>query len=213
MFSLISGIPFNAINNEEFDQMLEAAGRYGPGAKKPYQHELREKLLHEEVSDTKEMLKLQENEWAKNGCSIMTDPWTDQKRRNIMNMCVNCSIGTSFLESKEASSESHTGELIFQYVNSCIEKVGAQNVVQMVTDNASNNMAAKDMLYVLKPNIFWSSCATHTINLMLEGMGKMKKFTSIVDQTNALTIFIYAHHKTLFLMRNFTKKRDTLGRV
>jgi hypothetical protein len=34
-----------------------------------------------------------------------------------MNLCVNCSIGTSFLESKEASSESHTGELIFQYIN------------------------------------------------------------------------------------------------
>ena len=110
MFSLISGIPFNAINNEEFDQMLEAAGRYGPGAKKPYQ---REKLLYEEVSDTKEKLKLQENEWAKNGYSIMTDVWTNQKRRSIMNLCVNCSIGTSFLESKEASSESHTGELIF----------------------------------------------------------------------------------------------------
>ncbi|XP_039827287.1 uncharacterized protein LOC120689001 [Panicum virgatum] len=201
------GIPFNAINNEEFDQMLEAAGRYGPGAKKPYQ---REKLLHEEVSDTKEMLKLQENEWAKNGCSIMTDAWTDQKRWSIMNMCVNCSIGTSFLESKEASSESHTGELIFQYVNSCIEKVGAQNVVQVVTNNASNNMAAKDMLYVLKPNIFWSSCATHTINLMLEDMGKMKKFTSIVDQAKALTIFNYAHHKTLSLMRKFTKKRDII---
>ena len=110
MFSLISGIPFNAINNEEFDQMLEADGHFGPGAKKPYQ---REKLLYEEVSDTKEMLKLQENEWAKNGYSIMTDEWTNQKRRSIMNLCVNCSIGTSFLESKEASSESHTGELIF----------------------------------------------------------------------------------------------------
>jgi hypothetical protein len=36
--------------------VLEAAGRFGPGAKKPYQHELREKLLHEEVDDTKKMV-------------------------------------------------------------------------------------------------------------------------------------------------------------
>jgi hypothetical protein len=35
--------------------VLEAAGRFGPGAKKPYQHELREKLLHEEVEDTKKI--------------------------------------------------------------------------------------------------------------------------------------------------------------
>ncbi|KAF0892603.1 hypothetical protein E2562_017322 [Oryza meyeriana var. granulata] len=53
----VRGLPFNSINCEEFDQMLEAAGRFGPGAKKPYQHELREKLLHEQVEDTKKMLK------------------------------------------------------------------------------------------------------------------------------------------------------------
>ena len=123
--------------------MLEAARRFGPGGQKPNQRELREKLLYEEVEDTKKLLKLQEQEWAKNGCSIMTDAWTDQKRRSIMNMCVNCSIGTTFLESKEASAESHTGEFIFQYVDSCIEKIGAEKVVQVVTDNASDNMAAK----------------------------------------------------------------------
>ncbi|KAF0935075.1 hypothetical protein E2562_030008 [Oryza meyeriana var. granulata] len=54
------GLPFNSINCEEFDQMLEVAGRFGPGAKKPYQHELREKLLHEQVEDTKKMLKAKE---------------------------------------------------------------------------------------------------------------------------------------------------------
>lgn len=124
--------------------MLEAAGRFGPGGKKPNQHELRETLLYEEVEDTKKLLKVQEEDWAKNGCTIMTDAWTDRKRRSIMNLCLNCSIGTSFLESREASDESHTGQLIFEYVDSCIEKVGAHNVVQVVTDNASNNMAAKD---------------------------------------------------------------------
>ena len=127
-----------------------------------------------------------------------------------MNLCVNCSIGISFLEAKEASSESHTDELIFQYINSCIVKVGAENVVQVVTDNASNNMAAKSLLYVERPNIFWSLCATHTINLMLEGIGKMKKFKSIIDRAKALTIFIYTHHKTLSLMRKYTKKRDII---
>ncbi|CAA0838838.1 hAT transposon superfamily protein, partial [Striga hermonthica] len=196
------------VRSKFFDQMIEAAGRFGSSAKKPYQHELREKLLQEEVQDTKEMLKAHEKEWHKNGCSIMTDAWTDQKRRSIMNMCVNCSIGTSFLESKEVSTESHTGELIFQYVNSCIDKVGAENIVQVVTDNASNNMAAKDLMSVERPKIFWTSCATHTINLMLEGMGKIKKFKTTIAQANSLTIFIYAHHRTLALMRKFTKKRE-----
>jgi hypothetical protein len=200
------------INCDEFDQVLEAAGRFGPGAKKPYQHELREKLLHEEVEDTKKMVADHAQEWKRTGCSIMTDAWTDQKRRSIMNLCVNSCIGTSFVESREVSAESHTGEFIFEFVDSFIEKLGAraEHVVQVVTDNASNNMAAKDLLYIKRPHIFWSSCANHTINLMLEGIGKMKKFKTILDSAKDLTIFIYAHHNTLSLMRKFTKKRDII---
>jgi hypothetical protein len=110
--------------------------------------------LREEVDNTKEMLKDHEKEWIKTGCSVMTDAWTDQERRSIMNLCVNCSIGTSFVESKEVSDESHTGELIYQYVDGFIEKIGPQNVVQVVTDNASNNMVANEKLYASRPNIF-----------------------------------------------------------
>jgi len=45
---------------------------------------------------------------------------------------------------------------------------------------------------------------------MLEGIGKLKRFKTIIDQAKALTIFIYANHKTLALMRKFTKKRDII---
>jgi len=44
--------------------------------------------------------------------SIMTDAWTDRKRRNIMNLCVNSNMGIAFL-SRESSDEAHTSELIF----------------------------------------------------------------------------------------------------
>ncbi|KAF7140245.1 hypothetical protein RHSIM_Rhsim06G0070600 [Rhododendron simsii] len=95
--------------------------------------------------------------------------WTDRKRRSIMNLCVNYKQGTCFLSSKEDSETSHTGVYIFEYVDKFIEDIGPQNVVQVVTDNASNNMAAADLLKIKRPNIFWTSCGIHTINLMLEG--------------------------------------------
>ena len=58
------------------------------------------------------------------------------------------------------------------------------------------------------PNILWPSCATHIINLMLESIGKLQKYKKFIDVAKTLTIFIYAYHKTLSLMRSFTKKRD-----
>ncbi|TXG67650.1 hypothetical protein EZV62_008925 [Acer yangbiense] len=165
-----AGVPFNAIQNHSFTAMMEAAGLFGPGYKQPSRYQLSGPLLKEEFDSTKDALKKQEQEWKLTGCSIMTDAWTDRKRRSIMNLCVNCKEGTTFLSSKESSNEAHTGEHIFDYVLKCIEQVGPQNVVQVVTDNAANNMAAAKMLREKMPTIFWSSCATHTINLMLEAL-------------------------------------------
>ena len=56
--------------------------------------------------------------------------------------------------------------------------------------------------------MFWTSCATHTLNLMLEGIGKTPRFKGVIEKAKAFTIFIYSHHKTLGLMRKFTNRRD-----
>ncbi|XP_047321201.1 uncharacterized protein LOC124925276 [Impatiens glandulifera] len=97
-----------------------------------------------------------------------------------MNLCVNCKSGTSFLGSIEESMEAHTGIYIFEYVEKYINEIGPQHVVQVVTDNATNNMAATELL----------------------------KFSGVLEKAKALTIFIYAHHRTLAIMRKYTKKKD-----
>ncbi|KAJ0242651.1 hypothetical protein HA466_0205970 [Hirschfeldia incana] len=109
-----------------------------------------------------------------------------------------------FLSSKECSDESHTGEFIHQYVKECIEDVGIENVVQVVTDNALNNMAVARILKDKMPNIFWTSCAAHTVNLMLESIAKLQSFKTIIQRAKGFTITVYAHHKTLAMMRKFT---------
>jgi hypothetical protein len=108
------------------------------------------------------------------------------------------------------SDVSHTSEVIFELVDKAIEELGSSSVVQVVTDNASNNMGAKALLHDKRPNIFWSSCATHTINLMLQGIGSLPRFKKIIDQAKAFTIFVYGHHRTLACMRSFTLKRDII---
>ncbi|PWZ25396.1 hypothetical protein Zm00014a_012446 [Zea mays] len=104
------GIPFNACDNDEFKQMCEAIGQFGPGLTPPTQDAFRGSLLEEEYERTKCLLQEREAEKMKNGCSIMTDAWSDRKRRSIMNICTNCADGTSFISSKEMSDVSHTSE-------------------------------------------------------------------------------------------------------
>uniref|UniRef100_A0A1J3FQ98 DUF659 domain-containing protein n=1 Tax=Noccaea caerulescens TaxID=107243 RepID=A0A1J3FQ98_NOCCA len=125
-----------------------------------------------------------------------------------MNLCINSRGGTCFRSSMNSSKDSHTGIYIFDYIDKCIEDIGAEKVVPVVTDNATNNVAAAKLLKQKKPSIFWSGCAAHTVDLMLEGISKLPGFAKIIDQAKALTIFVYAHHKTLHLMRTYTDKRD-----
>jgi len=209
-FVTLAAIPFNACDNDEFKQMCEAIGQFGAGFEPPSQYDLREKLLEEEYARTKSLLQEREAEKVKSGCSIMTDAWSDRKRRSIMNLCTNCADGTSFISSKEMSDVSHTSEVIFELVDKAIEDIGPDNVVQVVTDNASNNMGAKKLLLEKRPQIFWTSCATHTINLMLQGIGNMARFKKVIDRAKAFTIFVYGHTRTLECLRHFTEGKEII---
>jgi hypothetical protein len=163
----LAAIPFNACDNDEFKQMVEAIGQFGARLEPPTQYDLQERLLEEKYAITKSLLQEHEAEKLKNGCSIMTDAWSNRKKRSIMNLCTNYADETSFISSKEMSDVSHTSEVIFELVDKAIKDIGPDNVVQVVTDNASNNMGAKKLLLEKRPQIFWTSCTTHTINLML----------------------------------------------
>nr|KAJ0218538.1 hypothetical protein LSAT_V11C300106250 [Lactuca sativa] len=92
-----------------------------------------------------------------------------------MNLCVNSKMGIVFLSSKECSNEAHTSQKIYEYMESCVQQVGHEHVVQVVTNNATNNMGAAKLLKEKRPSIFWTSCTTHTINLMLEENSRPSK--------------------------------------
>jgi hypothetical protein len=140
----------------------------------------------------------------------MTDAWSDRKKRSIMNLVTNCAAGTTFLSSKEMSVVSHTSEVIFELVDKAIEEIGEDEVVQVVTDNASNNMGAKTLLFTKRSHISWTSCGSHTINLMLQGISSLPRFKKVLEQAKAFTIFFCGHTRTLDCMRHFTDGREII---
>ena len=86
-------------------------------------------------------------EWKKNGCSIMSDGWTDRKGRTLVNFLVNCSTRTMFMESINASSMIKTGEKIFELLDKWVDQVGEENVVQVITDSHSSYKMAGNKYY------------------------------------------------------------------
>ncbi|VAH79875.1 hypothetical protein VPH35_053130 [Triticum aestivum] len=92
-------------------------------------------------------------------------------------------------------------------VMSCISKIGAEKIVQVVTDNASNNIAAATakLLKQKHPQIFWTSCAAHTINLMLQDIGNIPIVSSTITNGKTITNFFYAHTRLLAILRKYAK--------
>ena len=75
-------------------------------------------------------------------------------------------------------------------------------MVQVVTDNASNNIAALKLLDVRHPHILWTFCGAHTVNLMLQDVARIKPIQSALIIAREVIVFIYSHTLILDWMRN-----------
>ncbi|QHO24890.1 uncharacterized protein DS421_12g376240 [Arachis hypogaea] len=202
-----NAIPFNVARSEEYHNMFEKVARHGLGFKPPSYDELRGKLL-KKVESTKLTLE-HKAEWKKTGCTIMTDGWTDKRRRTILNFLVNSPKGTVFLKSINASDICKTAEKIFKMIDEVVEEVGEENVVQVVTDNAANYKKAGQMLMEKRKNLYWTPCAAHCIDLMLEDFEKkLDLHKDTIAKGRKLTTYIYSRTSLISLLQQHTKGRD-----
>ncbi|KAM0906231.1 hypothetical protein ACQ4PT_016912 [Festuca glaucescens] len=168
----------------------------------PTAYEMGGPFLQKRKRKLMESFKNHHDAWSSTGCTVMTDAWTDKRSRGVMNLVVHSATRALFLDSVDCSSIKKDGKYIFELVDKCIDDIGADKVVQVVTDNASVNVAAASLMKAKRPSIFWNGCAAHCIDLMLEDIGKLKPVDKTIAQARQVTVFLYAHTRVLALMRD-----------
>lgn len=92
-----------------------------------------------------------------------------------------------------------------------VEKVGEKNVVQIVTDNAANYKAAGQRLMEKRRSLYWTPCAAHCIDLMLEDFEKkicLHKET--ISMGRRITTYIYTRSMLISFLRKYTNGRDLI---
>ena len=89
-----------------------------------------------------------------------------------------------------------------------LKEAGEENVVQIVTDNAENYVATGKLLMERHRHLFWTPCATHCLDLMLEDLGKIPWIKKCVEQARNICKFIYNRAWVLNLMRWHTKNKE-----
>lgn len=141
---------------------------------------------------------------------MMSDGWTDQKGRTPIEFLVSCPKGTMFIKSVDASAQIKDARTLCDLLDVFILEVGAENVVQVITDNVTNYVAAGRMLVNRHPILFWTPCVAYCIDLMLEDIGKIPFVKDIVESSKSITKFMYAHTSVLSLMRRFTNNKELM---
>uniref|UniRef100_A0A803NB58 DUF659 domain-containing protein n=1 Tax=Chenopodium quinoa TaxID=63459 RepID=A0A803NB58_CHEQI len=115
-----------------------------------------------------------------------------------------------FLESVDALSYSKTSNNLFNLISDIVDKVGDNNVVQVITDNGSNFFAAGTLLMENYPNLYWTPCAAHCIDLILEDIRRLPIIERVLKRVIQMNSFIYQRLGLLNLMRQFTNQKNLL---
>lgn len=136
----------------------------------PSFNRLRTTLLAQEKEHINRLLQPIKDTWKKKGVSVVSDGWSDRQRRPLINVMAASSGGAMFLKAIDASGNIKDAEYVANLFIQVIKDLGEANVVQIVTDNASNYKAAGLSIEGKYPHIFWTPCVVHSLNLALKSI-------------------------------------------
>ncbi|XP_050205098.1 uncharacterized protein LOC126655136 isoform X2 [Mercurialis annua] len=205
-----AGIPLQAANSLYFHKMLELVGQYGHGFVGPQSHVISGRFLQEEIATIRNNLFEHKAAWAITGCSIMADSWMDNEGRTLINLLVSCPNGMYFVASVDASNMLEDALSLFRLLDKVVEEMGEENIVQVITENTPSYKAAGKMLQEKRSNLFWTPCAVHCIDQILEDFHKIKSVEECMVKGQRITKLIYNCIWLLNLMKEFTQGQELL---
>ena len=190
--------------------MIDTMEKAGLGIKGPTGYQIGNAYLEEEVQELEVYINTLKAKWPMYGCTIMCDGWSSRTRKPIINFMVYCDRSMVCLSSVDTTNIPKTTDYIFSLMDKIVEEVEDENIVQIITNNEASFKATRMLLMEKRKHLFWSPCAAHCIDLMLEDIGNMKQIKETLDQAKMITNFIYYSLKVVHLMKVFTKDRDLL---
>ena len=80
------------------------------------------------------------------GCSIVMDGWSDAASNPLINALVVNAKGTYFLFAEDTTGQRKTGEYLSELASKAIDMLGHEQVVAVIADSASSNIAAGERI-------------------------------------------------------------------
>ncbi|CAH9050321.1 unnamed protein product [Cuscuta europaea] len=176
------GFPFNLTRNPYYVRAFSFAANHNlSGYVPPGYNKLRTTLLQQEKANVERLLQPLKATWRERCVTIVSDGWSGPQRRPIINFMATSGSGPMFLKAVNCMSEVNSKEFIANLMKEVIDEIDHQNVVQVITDNASNCKGAGEMIEGVYPHIYWTPCVVHTLNLALKNICAAKNVDNNIE--------------------------------
>lgn len=205
-----NGVPFNVVRSPSWADMVHAINTAPKGYKSPNYEKVRTSLLDKEQSKVHQALTPLMQDWSTHGVSIISDGWSNVRNESLVNVMAVSGGRAIFINAYEVSAVEKNAANIANLLFKAIDYVGPSNVVQVVTDNASNCKAAGGLIQRKHPHVFWSGCLAHTLNLLMKDIAKSKDASlSFVAETYTkgkdVVRYIKNHSSSQALFKSFSQ--------
>lgn len=86
-----------------------------------------------------------------------------------------------------------------------IDIVGPQNVVQVITDNAKNCRVAGSIMKATYNHSFWTPCAVHLLNLIMQKIGRQIDWVKqVYMEGEEIQMFVTKNHMSQAIFGTFS---------
>ncbi|KAG8501725.1 hypothetical protein CXB51_003899 [Gossypium anomalum] len=184
-FLIYERLPFQLASSPWLYNLIQVSTEVGQGVKLPTPYEVSDVYLESEYQRVRNWVNGLKTHWKELGATLI------------------CDVDVSSVRSRDA-------EFYYSSLDSVVEEIGENYIVQIVTHNEAAIKAAGKKLMLKRKHLYWTSCAAHCLDLCLEDIGKRPSVAKVLDEAKKVTCFIYNHTWTVGLIKKYTQGKQIL---
>lgn len=154
----------------------------------PSYDRLRTTLLAQEKIHVNRLPQPIRDTWRQKGVSLVFDGWSDRQQRPHINIMAAYAGAAIFVKAVDSTGKIKDTDDVTSLFSQAIEEIGVANVVQVLTDSASNCKSAGLRIEKKYPKIFWTPSLVHCLNLALKSICAAKRQSLNMKNVNGFLI-------------------------
>ncbi|CAI5998418.1 unnamed protein product [Closterium sp. NIES-65] len=199
-------LAFRTSSSKAMQAFVDAVAAFGKAYTLPSAYKVAGPLLVKLKLDTEELIKPIKESWPRSGCTLTMDGWTCLKSRGMICVIAQNDTAPVIVDCVDSKTAKKAGEYLAKLIQHAICEVGDSHVVQVVMDNAANNKRTANLLKDGYPQVFFTNCAAHVLDLMLHYMGKVKAVKRVLNQVHRVVMMVKGSASAVTLFRELFSK-------